>query len=184
MKVEEAINERHSVRRFSSKKPNYREIIEAVDAANKTPLAGNICTLRFIVVSDKEKIKELAEASQQDFISQASYIVVVCSSNKEIERFYDERGLMYSRQQAGAAIENFLLRITELGLASCWIGAFSDSSVKNILSIPDNIEVEALLPVGYEFGKTKQRKKPKLDAVLFFDKYGNKFMKPERKPYV
>lgn len=183
MDLDKVIKERHSVRRFKSKKPDWRKIIDAIEAASKAPFAGNIPTVKFILVSAKEKIAELAEAAQQDFVAATEYVVVVCSDNSQIERSYDERGIRYSRQQAGAAIENFFLKLTDLGLATCWVGAFSDETVKNALQIPDNIEVEAIFPIGYEMPPVnKQRKKPDLDNTLYFDVWKNKYMKPIKKP--
>ncbi|MBM3233862.1 nitroreductase family protein [Candidatus Pacearchaeota archaeon] len=183
MELNKAIKERHSVRRFTSKKPKYDDILEAIGAANSAPLAGNIPTLRFVLVSDAEKINKIAEACQQDFISQANYLVVVCSDSAQAVRSYGDRGKMYARQQAGASIENFLLKITDLGLASCWTGAFVDSMIKQVLVIPDNVDVEAVLPIGYEMPKAgKQRKKTDLSAILFFNKWKEKYMKPWKKP--
>ncbi|MDP1728950.1 MAG: nitroreductase family protein [archaeon] len=181
MDVDKAIKERHSVRVFKKeKKPNYREVISAIDAARKAPLAGNNYALKYILVQDKEIIKQLAEAAQQNFIADVSYILVVCSDKKELNKLYYERGKMYSHQQAGAAIENLMLKLVDLGLSTCWVGAFSDQIVKRVLQIPENIDVEAILPIGYEMGKAKQRTKPDLDDVLFFDLWKNKFMKPRR----
>ena len=127
MDFDKVINQRHSTREFkTSKKPDIKQILLAIESSTKAPLAGNVPALRYIIVSEKEKIKELAQAAQQDFLSQASFIVVLCSDKKFLEKYYFDRAQRYSRQQAGAAIENFLLKITELGLGSCWIGAFSD----------------------------------------------------------
>jgi nitroreductase len=183
MDFDKIIKERRSIRNFkTTKKPNYKDVIAAIDAASKAPIAGNIYAIKYILIQDKEKIKALSVACQQDFIAHASFIVAVCSDKKNLEANYLERGRMYSRQQAGASIENFLLKITELGLASCWIGAFADDSVKRILKIPDEIDVEALLPVGFELGKSKQKTKPDLDRVLFFDEWKNKFMSPKKMP--
>lgn len=179
MKFDDVIKSRHSVRRFSTKKVKWQEIIEAIDAANLAPLAGNVPTLRFILVDDKEKIAKLADACQQDFVSGAGFIVVVCSKMDEVKRSYDERGEIYARQQAGASIENFLLKITDLGVASCWVGAFVDDIVRDILTIPEEINVEAILPIGYEMPKAgKQRKKTDLDNVLYFNKWKERRMKP------
>ena len=187
MDLDKAIEKRRSVRRFSSKKVKWQEIIEAIDAANQAPLAGNIYSLRFILVDDKEKIRELSRASQQDFFEQVDYIVVVCSDKTQIIKSYDERGEIYARQQAGAAIENFLLKIVDLGLASCWVGAFVDEEVKRVLEIPqkdyENINVEALLPVAYEMsGAKSSKRKMSLDSCLWFNKWKNKFMRPPHKP--
>jgi nitroreductase len=183
MNLDKAIKTRHSVRRFSPNKVNWRDILKAIDSARLAPLAGNIPTLRFIVVLDDDKIQQLAEASQQDFIAQAQYVVVVCSVSEQCVRSYDERGRKYISQQAGASIENFLLKLTELGLGTCWIGAFSDEQVKRILQIPENVAVEGIFPVGYEMPpKSKQRSKPSLDSILYFNTWKNKYMKALKKP--
>ena len=121
MDLDKAIQSRQSIRSFKDKKPDWREIIEAIDSARFAPMAGNIFTLKFILVSDREKIEQLADACQQNFIAEADYVVVACSEEKIISNAYRERGKKYLRQQAGAAIENFLLKIEDLGLATCWI---------------------------------------------------------------
>ena len=183
MELDKAIKSRHSVRRFSAKKPSYDDIIECIEAANTIPLAGNIPSLKFILVNDKEKIQKITQACQQDFVSNADNLVVVCSDNSQAVRSYGKQGEIYARQQAGAAIQNFLLRVTDLNLASCWVGAFVEHMIKHILVIPENINVEAVLPIGYEMPKQgKQRKKRDLDQVLFFNKWKQKVMKPWKTP--
>ena len=177
MEFDEVVKKRRSVRKFRSKKPDWRVIIDAVESARKAPLAGNLASVKFILVDDVEVIAELAEASQQDFIAQCSYVVVVVSDKVDVTRSYYERGERYARQQAGAAIEQFLLKITDLGLASCWIGAFVDEQVKRALKIPEDVDVEAILPIGYEYFKGKQKKKPNLDRILYFNKWKHKFLK-------
>jgi len=182
MKLDNVIQSRKSVRKFKDKKPDWRDIIECIDAARYAPMAGNNFTLKFILVDDKEKINKLAEASQQPFISQVKYIVVACSNPSRTENAYDNRGEIYCRQQAGAAIENFLLKIEEAGLSTCWVGAFVDRIVKEILKIPENIQVEALFPIGYEFEKPRTRKmKIDIDRILYFNEYKNKNMNKIKK---
>ena len=182
MDLDKAINQRASCRKFLSKKPDWRDIIKAIEAGSKAPSAGNISTVRFILVSDKDKISELAEAAQQDFVSQAGYVVVVCSESKQCLLSYGKRGEKYCKQQVGAAIENFLLKLVSLGLATCWTGAFSDATVSRILQLPENVEPEAIFPIGYAFEKKHQKKKPNLDSILYFDVWKNKYMTKIRKP--
>lgn len=182
MDLDKAIKSRHCVRRFKTKKPDWKKILKAIESATLAPLAGNIPTLKFVLVSEKEKIQELAKAATQDFIAQAQYVIVVCSDPKQCKRSYDKRGEMYCKQQAGAAIEHLFLKLTDLKLATCWVGAFSDKTVKRILKIPEDIEVEVLLPIGYEIGKTAQKHKPDLDSCLFFNTWKNKYMTKKSMP--
>ena len=178
MDVDKAIQTRKSVRRFSDKKPDFRDIIEAIDAARYAPMAGNNYSVRFILVEDPKKIKRLADAAQQDFFEDVHYVVVVCTDVDQTENAYEERGKRYLRQQAGAAIQNFLLKINERKLSTCWIGHFVDYLVQETLGIPEKVQVEAMFPIGYE--KTRptehERRKIPLNNIIFFDKYKNRFM--------
>jgi len=177
MELNRAIENRHSVRRFSNKKPNWRAIIECIDASRFAPMAGNNYTLKFIMVDDEEKIGKIAEACQQDFINQAKFVVVACSNPSRTINEYGNSGEAWTRQQAGAAIENFLLKIEEVGLSTCWVGYFIEEHVKRILKIPEAMNVEALFPIGYEFQRPKARKKKiDLDRILYFNSFGNSKM--------
>lgn len=180
MQLDKAIKERKSVRKFKSKKPDWRDIIECIDSARYTPMAGGIYSLRFILVDDKEKIKELAEACQQYFVATAQYVVVAYSNCSKTLNSYGEKGKIYCRQQAGAGVQNFWLKLAEKGLSSCWVGAFIDEKIKNILKIPEDVNVEAVFPIGYEMGKKIRRPKIDIDSILYFNEYKNKKMKKPR----
>jgi len=182
MELNKAIKSRTSVRKFSSKKPNWRNIIECIDAARYAPIAGGIYALKFILVDNLESIKKISEAAQQDFISQAHYVVVVCSNPSRTVNAYGKQGEIYLRQQAGAAIQNFLLKITESGLSTCWVGYFVESQIKKILKIPKGINVESIFPIGLEYEKKHtQKAKIDLDNILYFNEYDEKRMKPLKK---
>lgn len=177
MNLDKAITSRYSCKKFKNKKPDWRDIIECIDFCRYAPMAGNIFSLRFVIVDDKKKIEKLAEASQQNFISEVDYIVVVYSDPSLTENSFDKRAKRYCRQQAGAAIQNFLLKITEKKLATCWIGHFVDSQIKEIVKIPEKCYVEALFPIGYEYTSPKKRGKIDINSILYFNKAGNKKMK-------
>lgn len=188
MELDEAIKSRKSVRNYSQKKtPDWRDIIECIDAMRYAPSAGNIPTMKVVLVKDPEKIAKLAKACQQPFVAQAKYVVVVCSNPKILVSSYDEKGQVFNRQQNGAAIENFLLKIEEKGLATCWVGYFVESQIKEVLLIPDksDVQIEAVFPIGIESEikgkKSHARKKIELDGILYFEKYGNKRMSQPRK---
>ena len=181
MEINKAIQTRRSVRKFNSKKPGWRDVIECVDAMRYAPMAGNNFSLKIILITEKEKIEKLANYAQQSFISETKYVVVVCSNPKRTQNLFKEKAEIYLRQQAGAAIQNFLLKIHEKGLATCWIGHFMEDKVKNLLKIPDDLNVEAFFPIGYEYKKPLTRKaKIDLDSVIYFDLYKNKRMRKEK----
>jgi len=116
MSLDKIIHLRRSIRKYNDKKPDWRTIIECIDAMRYAPMAGGNFTLKFILVSEESKIQRLAQAAQQKFIATAHYVVVVCSKPRRTINSYKNRGKVYVRQQAGAAIQNFLLKLTEKGL--------------------------------------------------------------------
>ena len=178
MNVDKAIQTRKSVKRFSEKKPDFRDIIEAIDAARFSPMAGNSYSLRFVLIDDVQIIQKLAEASQQDFVANAKYVVVACTDVAKTLNAYEDRGKRYLRQQAGAGMQNFLLKLNERGLATTWVGHFVDYLVKEAVGIPENIQIEALFPIGYERSRpvSTSKRKITLDRIIFFNKYNKKFM--------
>jgi nitroreductase len=184
MELDKAIKSRRSVRSFKNKKPDWRDIIECIDSARYAPMAGKNFILKFILIDDPEKIKKLRDYCQQDFVAEAHYVVVVCSDESRIRNLFGERGKEFARQEAGAAIENFLLKIVEKGLSTCWVGHFLEEDIKNLLKIPANSRVEALFPIGYELKKPILRDwRIELDRILFFNEYKNKKMRFIGKAY-
>ncbi len=182
MKLRDAIKGRCDVKRFDSGKPDWRKVIRAIDAARFSTSAGNHFSVRFILVDDEKVIKKLAGASQQSFIGKAKTCVVVVSDPSSLIRSYEERGEKYCRLQAGAAVQNFLLALEEEKLVTSWVWYFEDSQVKDILEIPEGMEVEGIFPVGKMMKTAKKEKRDvKLDNVLFFGKYGEKKMVPHAK---
>ena len=183
MKTEETINSRRSIRTFSNKPVKFGLVLESIDAANQAPFAGNINNLKYIIIETKENKKYIAEFSQQLWINESSFVIIVCSELEKLENLYQERGLVYNKQQAGAAIENMLLSLTNQGLAACWVGAFADEEIKSHFKIPNKWSVEAIIPIGYAKNKTKQTvRKATLESTIFWEKWDQK-KKPIIYPY-
>lgn len=181
MEFNSVIKKRASIRKYSDKKVSPTLITEIINTANLAPSPDNLPILTYVVIEDFETKNKLAEAARQEFIRDAPFLIVICSNKKKTQIMFDERAEKYIRQHAGAAIENMLLKITDLGLVSCWIGAFADDMVKDILKISDDdeMEIEAIIPVAYasKLYKPKEKFKPGLTNRLFFHEWKNKFYK-------
>jgi len=182
MDLDKAIKERHSVRKFSSKKPDWRKIVDCIDVVRYAPTAGHNSTVKIMLIDEKPKILEIAEECTQDFVGQVQYLIVICSKPSRLINAYGERGEKFNYQQSGAAIQNLLLKLQAEGLATCWVGYFNEDNIKNILKIPDDVHIEAILPIGYEFEKPKTKKfRIEMDEILYFNEYKNKKMKTQKK---
>lgn len=173
MKVEDAIKARRSIRQYSTKKVTWDELTKVLEAAIYAPMAGNIFSPRFVVVADKKKKTEIAQACFEQYaIQDASYLIVVCSDVEQVRELYGGHAEKYATQQSGAAVQNMLLQATELSLASCWIGALEEGSIKSALKIPDDIKVESIIALGNAKRKPAMPPKKDLNMVTFFEEYG------------
>ncbi|MCL7415776.1 MAG: nitroreductase family protein [ANME-2 cluster archaeon] len=156
----DAIYQRRSVRKFTSD-PVDRQIIEKlIKDAQMAPSAGNLQARDFIVVTNTAVKKKLMEAAlNQKFLVQAPVVIVFCANTPRSCRIYSARGELYSIQDASISAMVMMLAAHDMGLATCWVGAYSDVDVAEILMIPPNIRPVCMLALGYpaDIPKTPER---------------------------
>lgn len=176
MDLFEILQKRYSCRSYLNKDVPDEILNKIINYASLAPSAGNLQPWKIIVVKNKEKRESLSIASlNQSFMKYAPLHLVICGNEDYIKKFYKAKGELYCIQDCAAFIENILLLATELGLATCWIGAFDIDMVKRELEIPGNINVYAIVTLGYSSEKNPDHKKRySIDIFTFFNKYGNK----------
>jgi len=149
--MDEVFKNRHSVRIFQNKLVESEKLEEILEAANSAPSAGNLRAREIIVVKEqvvKEKIVKAAR--DQDFIAQAPVVLVFCAVPKRSAVKYKERGRdLYAIQDATIAASFAWLQAVILGLSACWVGAFTEEEIKEILQIKETWQPVAILPIGY-----------------------------------
>ena len=99
----------------------------------------------------EQKRHELAVAAlNQKFINEAPVVIVVCIQPEMSGARYRERGRnLYAIQDSAAAVQNILLAAYGYGLATCWVGAFEETAVIEVLKLPQGILPVALIPIGF-----------------------------------
>ena len=167
MELSEAIRKRRSVRKFlADKDVTDDQIKQILEAAILAPSSHNSQAWRFIVVRDKGLRTRLAnKASHGWFIEQVPAAIVVCADLNELAKIGERSVDTFSLQDTAAAIENMLLTMTDLGLASCWVGAFNEQITKEILDLKEGIRPVAILPVGYPAKEPKMPERKPLNDV-------------------
>jgi len=168
MDVFEAIKVRRSIRRYRPEPIPEEKLVKILEAARLAPSAGNRQPWRFVVVKDPEKKKELAKASRnQMFIADAGVVIVALADPRASARWY--------KLDTMIAVEHMVLEAVELGLGTCWIGAFDEEAVKKIIDAPHELSVVCLLPIGVpdESPSARPRKKP--NEIFFDEVYGKPY---------
>ena len=177
MDVVEAIKGRRSIRTFEGGEDVSKETVEGlIDAARWAPSAGNIQPWEFIIVRRSELKKKLAEAALgQSFIADAPVVIVVCADENRSFDGYGERGkTLYCIQDTAAAIQNIHLAAYSAGLGTCWIGAFKEEAVGEIMNLTEGIRPVALIPVGYASRFPSSRNKRSASQVVHYEVFHGK----------
>lgn len=151
MEVFEAINARTSVRKFKPDPVPKENVEKLLKAALRAPTAGNIQPWFFYVVTNSELKNALAGAALgQKFVASAPVVIVTCAEPEASAKTYGDRGRnLYCLQDTAAAVENMMLAAVSLGLGTCWVGAFNEGKVAELLDLPAGRRPVALVPVGY-----------------------------------
>lgn len=171
MEVVDAIFGRRSIRKYKNKEVEKEKILEILEAAIWAPNSGNSQTWRFFVVRNEAIKQKIAKAAyNQQFIAEAPIVIVVCYDKEEMSWYYGKRGVeLYAIQDTAAAIQNMLLAAYNLGLGSCWVGAFDEQKIAKILKLPKNYRPVAIVTIGYADEKPKSSRKPLSKVVKFVE---------------
>ncbi|MDZ4170078.1 MAG: nitroreductase family protein [Coriobacteriia bacterium] len=167
MEFSEVIAKRRSVRHFNAKLDvPEAEVRKLLEAAVSAPSAGNVQPWRFTVVRSLEARERLATALHQRWATAAPVIIVVSVDPRPCAARYGDRGeMLYAIQDTAAAAQNILLTAVDLGLASCWIGAFDEEAVRSALGLSRPITPVAVLPVGYSAESAGRPARRPLDEI-------------------
>ena len=174
MDVFKCIQTRRSVRNYSQKKVEFDKLTLILEAATKAPTSGNLQDYRFIIVNDKQKIRNLAtHCNEQYWIAKAPVAIIVCADTEKTELYYGLRGQrLYATQNSAAAVQNILLAAHAQGLGACWIGAFNEEFLSDEYGIPGKVRPQAIITLGYQEGELDPKKENDMESMIYFNAYG------------
>jgi nitroreductase len=147
MEFMELLQTRHSVRRFRQQQVSEELVAKILEAVRTAPTAGNFQSYEVYLVRGVERMTALAAATfNHDWIAQAPMALVVCT---HAERCQYEPKVHWALQDASVAATFVHLAAVDLGLATCWVGAFLPGKVAEVLGAAKEHVPLAVLPIGY-----------------------------------
>ena len=149
MEFYEVIRTRRSIRAYRPDPIPEDAFNRVLEATRVAPSGSNRQPWRFIIVKDEELKRRLAAAcGNQGFIAEAPVVVVACGFDINYNRG-GYMGEMSMLVDVSIAFTHLILAARAEGLGTCWIGAFDNEEVKEILEIPEDVNVVAVTPLGY-----------------------------------
>lgn len=200
--LQDAIRQRRSIRRFRDPPIPESLLVQVLDAGRWAPSAGNTQPWRIILVSDAEIRSELIErmvghlkehipsegATEEahtieenlEMLSSAPILIVACMTkavfSERSDRWLSEHAM--GVQSVAAAIQNMLLVAHDAGLGGCWCSTplLCPTAVRQALGIPQSVEPQAIIALGYPDESPEPPRRKPFNAVIYLNRWGRKFV--------
>lgn len=161
-----AIFERRSVRKYTDQPVPPEEIELLLKAAMAAPSAGNEQPWHFIVIRDKEIMKQIMEVHPYSSMLKYAPVAIAVCGDLQLEK-YDVGGLWV--HDCCAATENILLAAQDRGLGAVWLAVHPYperiTGFARILNLPEHVKTLSLVAFGYPMEKKPAADRYKPDRV-------------------
>ena len=163
---------RRSIRKYTSQSIEPEKIEKLIEAALLSPTSRNREAWEFVVVTNKGALSKLgvSKPGSASMISKAPLAIVVCGNPMDSDVWVED-----------CSIAAIIIQLTahDMGLGSCWIqlrgrkydeNVTSSDYVKTTLNLPDHLEIECIISIGYPDEIKNKRDKSKLSYNKVFRK--------------
>ncbi|HHV95743.1 MAG TPA: nitroreductase [Clostridiaceae bacterium] len=152
MNTYELILKRRTIRKFKQIKIEPSILTKLINAARHAPSASNLQPVKYIIVDDDEKVKEMfkyvrwagyiaPEGNPKEGEEPVVYIIVLADTRIRKSGY---------ELDIGAAIQNILLTAEEEGIGTCWIGSVDRDAVRKLFNIEDYLVINSVIALGYK----------------------------------
>jgi nitroreductase len=167
MSVFDTIRTMLAVREYDGRPIPEETVQRIVEAGRLTGSSMNGQPWHFVVVQDPETLRQIGALSPYGpYIAQAPLAIAIVLDDSR-----------YAVSDASRAAQDMLLTAWDEGIGGNWVGFGGMPEIKDLLGIPADKELLAILPFGYParpVGKGKKRRKP-LSEVAYRERWGEPF---------
>ena len=198
----DALRQRRSIRKYQDRIVPKELMLQILETAAYAPNAHNAQPWRFIVLSEEEPKEALADAMAQVWLKEleeehipknirwatvnrslerftsAPILIMACLSMEDMDSYPDAKRQIVERdlgvQSLAASIQTLLLAAYANGLGACWYCApnFCKPAVREALEIPDHVEPQAIITLGYADEEPKTPSRKPIADYVHMEKWG------------
>jgi nitroreductase len=164
MSVLDCVRERIETREFKPDPVPEAVLQKILEAGRWSPSQRNRQPWHFIVVQERETLKQLgAMAPSGPYLADAPLAIVIVTEGARAPLIDGTR-----------AISSMQLVAWEEGLGSCWVGGVDRDGVKRLLGIPEACELITVLPFGYptDVAKRLRKRRKPLEQIAYRERFG------------
>jgi nitroreductase len=166
MNLSDLVAARYSVRAYKPQPVSEEDLQKILQDACLAPTAANRQAFGLVVIHTAGREDELRRIYDRAWFVQAP--LVVCACGLPSENWVRGDGKNYSDVDVAIVMDHLILSATNLGLGTCWIGAFDANAAREVLGLPEGVEPVAFTPLGYPADEPRaKRRKPTSDLVRY-----------------
>ena len=153
------------------------DVMKCLEAARMAPSACNSQPWKFIVVDDKEKLMEMADAAEglgmNKFTRGVPVMVAVVlekmNATARLGSLLKHKD--YSMLDLGMAVEHFCLQAADLGLGTCIMGWFDEKRIARLLGVPRRKRIPLIISLGYPENPTRRKVRKPVEEMSSWNSY-------------
>ena len=169
MDFPELINTRYSVRAHTPDAVEEDKLQRLLEAARLAPTAANRQPFQLIVIHTAGREKELKRIYRKDWFVQAPLVIGICGI--PAQAWVRRDGKSYVDVDVAIVMDHLILAAADLGLGTCWVGAFDPAAAREILALPDDVEPIAFTPLGYPADQPRPKKRKTLSELVRYERW-------------
>ena len=162
------VKNRRSIRKYEDRPVEQEKIDSILRSALMSPASKRTNGWEFIVVDDRELLQKMSICREMGskFVADAPMAIVVCATPEKSDVWFEDASIAALIIQLAAA---------DLELGSCWVQVYkrmytetetAGEYIRQLLNIPDNLEVLNIVTLGYK----NEERKPYEEEKLSYDK--------------
>jgi len=169
MDFADLIQKRYSARAYLKTPVEEEKLMQVLEAGRLAPTAANRQSFQLIVIRTAGREEELKRIYKANWFVQAP--LIICACGLPAKNWVRSDGRNYNDVDVAIVMDHIILAATDLGLGTCWIGAFDPGAAREILGLPEDVEPIAFTPLGYPADSPQPKKRKSLNDLVRFERW-------------
>ena len=171
MKFIALAEKRVSIRSYKPVPVSDEQLNEVLEAGRLAPTACNLQPFQLVVVRQKENLAALAAGYPAPWFAEAPVVIAICTTPAKAWKRsrHDDRCLV--DVDGAIAADHMTLAAADLGLGTCWVGAFDPKIVRKVLGVPRTVEPLILLTLGHPNESGRPKTRLQLEKLVRYEKW-------------
>jgi nitroreductase len=155
---------RYSVRSYKSDAVEEDKLQQVLEAARLAPTAANRQPFQLLIIRTAGREETLKRIYGRDWFVEAP--IVICACGIPEQNWVRMDGKNYNDVDVAIVMDHLILAAADLGLGTCWIGAFDPDAAREVLELPEGVEPVAFTPLGYPADQLRPKKRKDLSDLV------------------